>query len=550
MAAIGASEKNLDRVFCREYVFRIPVYQRPYAWELEHVEVLLDDLLDAMDRDKDEPYFLGSIVLIKTPDEPESDVVDGQQRLTTLTMLFCVLRESTDGEWPDSIDERIRQRRDVATGRPEVVRLRHRARDQKFFHQYIQAREGIGNLIEIQPPTNTDSQTRIVENVRYLDEKIRKLTPERRVKLAEFMIQRCFLVVVTTSSKSSAYRIFAVMNDRGLDLSPTDILKADITGEIADERSRTTYAEKWESVEEALGRDRFSDLFSHIRMVYAKEKSRRNLQDEFRDHVLAGVDSEAFIDDVLLPYSEAYEKAVGLDDDVPTQVKLYLKHLSRLDNVDWIPPAMALFFNLHFELGQRIEYVRGLERLAYGLFILRANVNKRIARFSAVVNAFQEGNHHEILGALELKEDERTSINSVLDGPIYSLARVPKPLLLRLDGLLAGAEATYDHPIVTIEHVLPQTPRADSQWIEWFPNDLEREQWTHRLANLVLLSRRKNTRASNFEFERKKREYFQREFSPFPLTMSVLQEEEWTPSVLEKRQEELLGKLTNEWCLN
>ena len=550
MAAIGASEKNLDRVFCREYVFRIPVYQRPYAWELEHVEVLLDDLLDAMDRDKDEPYFLGSIVLIKTPDEPECDVVDGQQRLTTLTMLFCILRESTDGEWPESIDERIRQRRDVATGRPEVVRLRLRARDQKFFHHYIQAKEGIGNLIEIQPPTNTDSQVRIVDNARYLDEKIRKLAPERRVKLAEFMIQRCFLVVVTTSSKSSAYRIFAVMNDRGLDLSPTDILKADITGEIADERSRATYAEKWESVEEALGRDRFSELFSHIRMVYAKEKSRRNLQDEFRDHVLAGVESEAFIDNVLLPYSEAYEKAVGLDDDIPTQVKPYLKHLSRLDNVDWIPPAMALFFNLHFKLEQRIEYVRGLERLAYGLFILRANVNKRIARFSAVVNAFQQGNHHEILGALELKEDEQTSIIGVLDGPIYSLARVPKPLLLRLDGLLAGAEATYDHPIVTIEHVLPQTPRADSQWIEWFPNDLEREQWTHRLANLVLLSRRKNTRASNFEFERKKREYFQREFSPFPLTMPVLQEEEWTPSVLETRQEELLRKLTSEWCLN
>ena len=78
--------------------------------------------LDAMNRDEHEPYFLGSIVLIKTQDNPKSDVVDGQQRLTTLTMLFCVLRESTDGEWPDSIDERIRQRRDVATGRPEVVR--------------------------------------------------------------------------------------------------------------------------------------------------------------------------------------------------------------------------------------------------------------------------------------------------------------------------------------------------------------------------------------------------------------------------------------------
>ena len=387
--------------------------------------------------------------------------------------------------------------------------------------------------------------------MQYLNKKIQELAPELRIKLAEFMIQRCFLVVVATNSKSSAYRIFAVMNDRGLDLSPTDILKADTAGEIANEQSRATYVEKWEAVEEALGRDRFADLFSHIRMVYAKEKSRRNLQDEFRDHVLADVDSETFIDDVLLPYSGAYEKAVGLNGDVPNQVKLYLKHLSGLDIVDWIPPVMALFFNPRLEPEQTLEYVHGLERLAYGLFILRANVNKRIARFAAVTNALQMGNHHEVLSALELDEEEQNSIIRVLDGPIYSLSRVPKPLLLRLDGLLAGAEATYDHPIVTIEHVLPQTPLPSSQWIEWFPNDEEREEWTHRLANLVLLSRRKNTRASNFEFERKKQEYFKGEgFSPFALTMRVLQEEEWTPAVLKTRQESLLGKLRNEWRLN
>ena len=124
------------------------------------------------------------------------------------------------------------------------------------------------------------------------------------------------------------------------------------------------------------------------------------------------------------------------------------------------------------------------------------------------------------------------------------------PLLLRLDGLLAGAEATYDHPTVTIEHVLPQSPSADSQWMNWFPDEDERSRWTHRLANLVLLSRRKNARASNFEFDRKKEEYFSREgFPPFPLTMPVLQESEWTPAVLETRQAFLLDRLKNEWKL-
>ena len=67
MADIQASENNLDSIYCRDYVFRIPVYQRPYAWDLEHVGELFDDLTTAMDLGDDEPYFLGSIVLIQAP---------------------------------------------------------------------------------------------------------------------------------------------------------------------------------------------------------------------------------------------------------------------------------------------------------------------------------------------------------------------------------------------------------------------------------------------------------------------------------------------------
>ena len=550
MDSIKASEQNLDSVFHRDYEFQIPVYQRPYAWDLEQVSELFDDLVAAMGGSENEPYFLGSVVLIKHGDDPTSDVVDGQQRLTTLTMLLCVLRELTGGDWPGSLDDRIRQRADVATGRAELVRLRLRDRDQEFFHTHIQARGALGKIVEGSTTTNTDSQERIVENASYLYREVEKLPADQRVQLAKFLIGRCYLVVVATNSQSSAYRIFAVMNDRGLDLSPTDILKAEITGAISDETSRSTYAHKWEAVEEELGRDRFADLFSHIRMVYAKDKLRRNLQDAFRDQVLNNVHAEEFIDNVLVPYSEAYGRAVGLDAGVPSGVKPYLKHLSRLDNIDWIPPVMELFIEPPSDSAHFTEFVAGLEALAYGLFVLRANVNERIARFSAVITAIQSRDHGQVRASLALAEDEKRRVVSTLDGPIYEMTRVRMPLLLRLDGLLAGAEATYDHPIITIEHVLPQTPDGESQWIEWFPDDEERGGWTHRLANLVLLSRRKNARASNFEFDRKKDEYFKREgFPPFPLTMPVLSETEWTPEVLEARQKMLIGRLKQAWKL-
>src|SRR5258705_13611816 len=92
-----AHEEPLSKIFSDDYVFRIPSYQRPYAWATEQGRELFEDLLGSMQSDAGpveemSPYFLGSIVLIKQEANPMADVVDGQQRLTTLTILLAALR--------------------------------------------------------------------------------------------------------------------------------------------------------------------------------------------------------------------------------------------------------------------------------------------------------------------------------------------------------------------------------------------------------------------------------------------------------------------------
>jgi hypothetical protein len=122
--------------------------------------------------------------------------------------------------------------------------------------------------------------------------------------------------------------------------------------------------------------------------------------------------------------------------------------------------------------------------------------------------------------------------------------------LQRLDEALSSGGASYDE-LVSIEHVLPQTVDEESQWAELFPEEAQRAEWTHRLANLVFLTRRINTRASNWDFERKKKEYFTSKdgTSPFPLTQGVLQTEKWTVDHLTSRQDALLGTLCKVWQL-
>lgn len=94
MKQLEAGELPLNKIFSTgDYDFVIPDYQRPYAWGVEQALQLLDDLESSLDRDQDEPYFLGSIVLVKDKGEPRSEVIDGQQRLTTTTILMAVIRD-------------------------------------------------------------------------------------------------------------------------------------------------------------------------------------------------------------------------------------------------------------------------------------------------------------------------------------------------------------------------------------------------------------------------------------------------------------------------
>ena len=88
---ISGSEYPLLKIFSSEFEYHIPSYQRPYAWTEEETSVLFDDLYDFFMTEDDDNYFLGSIVLVKEDDKAYSDVIDGQQRLTTLTILLATI---------------------------------------------------------------------------------------------------------------------------------------------------------------------------------------------------------------------------------------------------------------------------------------------------------------------------------------------------------------------------------------------------------------------------------------------------------------------------
>ena len=128
---IHATEKPLAKIFSNDFAFSIPAYQRPYAWTEEQAGELLSDfrafLSDSAGPIQNvNPYFLGSIVLIKNEDLPEADVVDGQQRLTTLTILLAAIRHVVPESYSNEITKYIYEQGNMIEGTPNRYRLRLR----------------------------------------------------------------------------------------------------------------------------------------------------------------------------------------------------------------------------------------------------------------------------------------------------------------------------------------------------------------------------------------------------------------------------------------
>lgn len=560
---IEAAHKRVSEVFSKEYAFSIPAYQRPYAWETTQVEELLTDLLEAMSPESksDGFYFLGSIVLVKSHGDPDSNVVDGQQRLTTLTILFSVIRDlTTNAEKQASRETYIKQVANEDEGIPESLRLRLRRKDQAFFEKHIQARGATNSL----PASDGQggAQARIVQNARTIREKLEEMGEAKRSELLRFLLQNCYLVVVEVPTPTAARRIFTVLNARGMDLSATDILKADLL-ERAGEHIENDLSQRWEDIEIGLERDKFSDLFTHIRMIFERDKPRSALENGFPLHVPVFRDDPAgFVGKVLEPYADAF--GLSMDDgrlkaQFGAKTADLVRSLNRLDNKDWLPPLLLCLHQSEMNNRDDVpDIVFLLERLAYYLFMVRADVNARMSRYVDVLDALEPlveaksrmGTKERSTG-LSLTEVETAAFFNALDGDVYLATRVVKPLLLRLEQASTDGSAHYDYPTISVEHVCPQTLEAGSEWSDWFSDPDDHSKWVHSIANLVLLNFRKNSAARNYDFEKKKTVYFARgDTSAFTLTNEVRAFDTWSPSDLEQRREELLRRLAQDWELN
>ena len=212
--AISAKELPLGKVFTPDFRFTIPSFQRAYIWKTENILQLVSDLDDAC-KSPGTPYFLGSLILVREGDN-RYDVIDGQQRLVSLSIIIAVLRDlERDPDLMRQLDALLVEPGDKLRGIVTEPRLTLRERDAAFFREHVQE-DNLESVFDMNDDDlATAAQRNIVANIRKTYDEISNWSDAGRQQFAQYLVNEVTLVIVTTDDLDGAHRIFDVMNMRG-----------------------------------------------------------------------------------------------------------------------------------------------------------------------------------------------------------------------------------------------------------------------------------------------------------------------------------------------
>jgi hypothetical protein len=566
---------TLTHLFSSPFHFSVPCYQRPYSWTTVEAGQLLEDILTAAglggSAGPEEPdYFLGTILLLDGSggDLPRTrereprlfEIIDGQQRLVTLSMLAAVLRDLGGDRWrptlPGSWGTRNRLDQLVAADAAAVkqqggkYRIEISAREQAFLETFVQARGAC-----LQTPSMdelSEAEERLLTVRDHFLRQLSSMEDADRRRLADYLCDQCHFVVVLTRDIDRAHRLFTVLNERGRALQRNDILKAELLKSIPEERLPAAL-EKWDGAARLLG-PKFEGFFSHVFAIYGRGDTK----------IIAGVrrtirdvgGAEAFLDEVVEPLSKAYDtvlRAADLSLNIDPDARRYLVCLGRLPEGDWAPAAILVMHQYADDPERAKLLLKEIDRLAHLLRVLCLGTGKRVRRLANVVQLVRSrAPVYPGEGAFALSRDEIRNIGYHLRSMYRRDAQVCKQLLLRLNDELTRSITVLDPKDYSVEHVLPQRPGATSEWRRWFADAEEREACTESLGNLVAVTQKQNDRARNQEFYRKREIYRGTVDDPpvLAITRDVVDAGMWRAADIQAREAKLLGLMRDIWGID
>jgi len=575
MAQEIESEKLLVKSVFDKW-FRIPEYQRPYVWDNDQVTELLDDVMHAATSNQDGQYFLGSMVLQKknkTENDTnyvEYDLLDGQQRLTTLFLIMAVVRDlSSDETRINTCQKSIFQMANRDDDIPERLRIVFDIREQvkDFINEFVKKLNGTSKEAELNLKINNNEEDVSIRNMAKAILTIREYFSNNNIDdFFPFLRSNVLMIYVASEDLEDAFRLFTVMNSRGVKLRNSDILKADNLGQIKETNKRLEWAKKWEETESYFGED-FDAFLSHLRSILVKQKAVASLLKEFENNIYnpqsfdrntkkysklqpllkKGEDTFKLIDQYKKHYEQLFDNDnFSLYGDFELNNYLHLMYKG-FEADFWIAPLLKYYDK--FKTVNLLDFVKALDNKFANDWIIGLTPTDRIQNTNAIIQTIDDATHPSDVLSNQFLNIDKSDLIQMLKGNIYG-RRAARYILLKLDLLYHGHTSKFDLPeTISIEHILPQTPKEDSKWKVDF-KDEDRENWTNKIGNLVLISRRKNSSQGNKDYSEKKDKYFKNNVELFSNSIRIYnQYSTWTLSDLKNNHNEVLLKIKEGFCL-
>ncbi|WP_432712225.1 DUF262 domain-containing protein [Pedobacter sp.] len=559
---IETEKVTIQKVF-KDFWFRIPEYQRSYVWQSDNITELLEDIFFAAENNPDSEYFLGSLVLQKRSVTDsvhgaeivynEYDLLDGQQRMTTILLILAVIRDLAEKDGlKKSCCNFIYQQEDEFEQIPERLRMVYKIRDkvETFIQKHIKQTGGtqLTSELQIEAEIKNLSISNMASGVLAIHEYFSDKAQADIEKFAKHLFNNVIVIYVASEELEDAFRLFTILNSRGVPLTNADILKSLNLGEVS-EIDSIKMAERWEELESSMGNEDFNRLLSFIRTIYVKEKARENIVKEFEEKIykakpaLLKKGKETF--EAIFSYADIYKKVIFLE-DLPPAVPNAFQNLIiimwyGLPSNDWIPPLLAYYKK--FQHVQLLDFTIRLNNKFSADWICQLGPSSRINNMANVLKAIEKAKTpNDLINDSIVFDYSVEDIKRNIGDKIYR-KRFGKYILLLLEHLMHDHNTVFpEFTKLSVEHILPQNPSTKSEWVKLFTAD-DMEQNIHKLGNLLLISRSKNSALGRKDFLEKKKAYFSDSVSVFPNSLRVMQFNEWTLPLLEQRHKELINKV-------
>lgn len=544
----------------KDKTFTVPLYQREYSWNLEQVADLFYDISDS----DDDGHFLGSLLLYQSDNSKKMEIVDGQQRMTTLFLLLYSILKALNGSDKNKAIERINSllfvidpndlSNDISSSEP---RLETGKRDKYLFKAIIR-----NDDFSAHKDGRRRSHKNLTNSLEFFDQRIVEIIKDQGLngltKFTEKVIKSEF-IVMTAEKQSDKLLLFKTINARGLELTQGDLIKNELCHNI-EPFELDEAIDNWDEIRSRIEKNNGNldvFLFHYLNSIDECQNLRQQLDKkrglekwekknyppapekyvfELYGALISKVGPSKFIEDLLLA-SNYYTAFIN-----PSNDKVYLNRLKAMGVNKCFPLLLASVRKLNNENFDKV--CKAIDSLTFRHSILRKDP-KELERFyyqvseSLVDDLDVENAINTIKEHLNFKEEEKFKSEFVLSSMKGSVSKMVLDRITRKH----SESVDWTNKDVHIEHIMPQKPAGE--WKILFDSDeFEYKDYLNRLGNLTILQDKKNIKARNKDFNNKK-EYYKE--SRLTITKTLIDYEKWGYSEILERQEYLYEESKDLW---